>query len=112
MDETIGTFCGMNTGRNIFVTGDFAVITFHSDYSFERRGFLIFLTFTPISKYNKLIKNTNYQTGLAVIEQNKPTIFYKSQDIKLCMAPLHAVQFWLRWRDFDIFTPVLIKDFA
>ena len=62
MNETIGAYCGMKTGRNVFVTGEFAVITFHSDYSFERRGFLIFLTFTPISKYNMLIKKTNYPT--------------------------------------------------
>ena len=50
-------YCGMKTGRNVYLTGEFAVITFHSDYSFERRGFLIFLTFTPIGKYNILINN-------------------------------------------------------
>ncbi|KAL9973722.1 hypothetical protein ACROYT_G020211 [Oculina patagonica] len=48
-NKTFGAYCGMKTGRNVLVTGDFAVITFHSDYSIERRGFLVFVTFIPIA---------------------------------------------------------------
>ena len=46
----------MKTGRHVYVTGHQAVLTFHSDYSFQRRGFFVFFTTVPIGeyKYNKL----------------------------------------------------------
>ena len=50
-NEKFGVYCGMKIDRNVFVTGDLAVITFHSDYSFQRRGFLAFLTLIPIGEY-------------------------------------------------------------
>ena len=50
--KTFGVYCGQKTGHYVFVTGEVAVITFHSDYSFERRGFLISFTGIPIGKYN------------------------------------------------------------
>ena len=37
-----GKHCGKKTGKKVEVTGDYAVITFHSDYSEERKGFRIF----------------------------------------------------------------------
>ena len=36
-----GKHCGKKTGKKVEVTGDNAVITFHSDYFDERKGFRI-----------------------------------------------------------------------
>ncbi|XP_078370324.1 CUB domain-containing protein 2-like [Oculina patagonica] len=47
-NETFGVCCGQKTGQHILVTGDLALITFHSDYSYQKRGFLLFLNFIPI----------------------------------------------------------------
>ncbi|KAL9973704.1 hypothetical protein ACROYT_G020192 [Oculina patagonica] len=48
-NENFGAYCGMKTGRSVSIIGDLAVITFHSDFSIERRGFLVFLTFIPVA---------------------------------------------------------------
>ena len=47
----VGKYCGNRTGQNILLTGDQILITFHSDYSEERRGFLIHFTAGPHGKY-------------------------------------------------------------
>ena len=49
-NENFGKYCGSKIGRTVFVTGEIAVMTFHADYSFQRRGFLLFLTPIPIGK--------------------------------------------------------------
>ena len=36
-----GKHCGKKTGKKVEVTGDYAFITFHSDYLDERKGFRI-----------------------------------------------------------------------
>ncbi|KAL9973879.1 hypothetical protein ACROYT_G020385 [Oculina patagonica] len=46
-NETLGVYCGSNTGRELPLTGRHAVIIFHSDYSFQKRGFLMVFSFTP-----------------------------------------------------------------
>ena len=33
--------CGKKTGKKVEVTGDYAVITFHSDFNYDRKGFRI-----------------------------------------------------------------------
>ncbi|XP_078352403.1 uncharacterized protein LOC144637130 [Oculina patagonica] len=44
-----GVYCGERTGEAVLVTGDNAVITFHSDYMGQKRGFLIsFSTFPHV----------------------------------------------------------------
>ena len=42
----IGRYCGNLTGKNIFVSRDYLVLTFHSDEIFDpdKRGFEIFFT--------------------------------------------------------------------
>ena len=37
----VGQYCGDLTGNDVFVSGDFAVITFHSDYlnNTKKRGY-------------------------------------------------------------------------
>lgn len=53
-NKTFEAYCGVKTGRHVYVTGKVAVLTFHSDYSFQRRGFLVFFTTIPIGKYKWL----------------------------------------------------------
>ena len=36
-----GKYCGNKTGKKVEVTGDYAVITFHSNSDVERKGFRI-----------------------------------------------------------------------
>ena len=47
----VGEYCGSRTGKNIFLTGHKILITFHSDGSVQRRGFLIHFTAGPHGKY-------------------------------------------------------------
>lgn len=49
-NETFGIYCGQRTGQNIIINGEYALLTFHSDFALEERGFQISFT---ISKYNK-----------------------------------------------------------
>lgn len=48
-NQTFGKYCGVKTGRNVYVTGRFAVISFHSDGSRAFSGYL--LNFSYISGY-------------------------------------------------------------
>lgn len=52
-NETLGVYCGPNTGRELRLTGRYAAIIFHSDYSFQERGFLMVFSFNSICKYYK-----------------------------------------------------------
>ena len=47
----VGKYCGNRAGQNILLTGDQILITFHSDDSDQRRGFLIHFTAGPHGKY-------------------------------------------------------------
>ena len=49
---TTGTYCGVQSGRNIIVTGRSAVLTFHSDVSVTRRGYKLIFSFVP-GKYKE-----------------------------------------------------------
>ncbi|KAJ7376339.1 hypothetical protein OS493_035264 [Desmophyllum pertusum] len=49
-NQTFGVYCGHKTVQIVSITGDDAVITFHSDGSVQKRGFLLFFTATPIGK--------------------------------------------------------------
>ena len=53
LNETFGTYCGHRTGRKVTVTGNQVVMTFHSDQSVQKRGFVITLSSTPIGKCNR-----------------------------------------------------------
>lgn len=39
--HSFGVYCGDKTGETVEVIGDYAVVTFHSDRYYSRRGFLI-----------------------------------------------------------------------
>jgi len=47
----VGKCCGQRTGQNLLLTGDQILISFHSDYSVERKGFLIYFNAVPDGKY-------------------------------------------------------------
>ena len=51
-NETIGEYCGNYNDHQIVVAGNYVMITFHSDYSFQWR-FLLSFSFIPIGMYNK-----------------------------------------------------------
>ena len=46
----VGKYCGSRIGQNILLTGHQILITFHSDGSVQRRGFLIYFTAGPHGK--------------------------------------------------------------
>lgn len=49
--KKVGKFCGGMSGYKIFLSGNQILITFHSDPSATKRGFLILFTATLHSKY-------------------------------------------------------------
>ncbi|XP_068684172.1 MAM and fibronectin type III domain-containing protein 1-like [Montipora foliosa] len=46
-NHTIGTYCGLQTGRGVLVTGSAAVLYFHTDHSLEYNGFELAFSFYP-----------------------------------------------------------------
>ena len=44
-NNTIGTYCGIQTGKSVRVFGTVAVLTFHTDGSVQRRGFELSFSF-------------------------------------------------------------------
>ena len=53
-NQSFGVYCGEMSGRSVGVTGEYAVITFHSDGYVQRRGFRI--SFTTGSSGKKRFK--------------------------------------------------------
>ena len=49
-NDDLGKYCGERTGEAVLGTGNYAVLMFHSDTSFQRRGFLLFFTAIPQGK--------------------------------------------------------------
>ena len=70
--ESFGKYCGVETGKTVYVTGDYAVITFHSDQSVERRGFQMFFTIVPPGKEiwtKEMLMVTIFKKQLRTIRQ-------------------------------------------
>ena len=55
-NQTVGTYCGQQSGHNVRVTGRYAVIYVHSDGSVTRRGFKLFFSPVNLGKYSELDK--------------------------------------------------------
>lgn len=55
--KMFGVFCGRipRPGDEVLVTGEYAVIIFHSDYSLQRRGFHISLAYIPVGMYRRML---------------------------------------------------------
>ena len=49
-NQSFGVYCGEMSGKSVVVTGEYAVITFHSDGSAQRRGFRLSFTTGPPGK--------------------------------------------------------------
>jgi len=49
----LGKHCGKKTGQTALVTGDYAVLTFHTDELQERKGFLLFFSAIPEGKLSQ-----------------------------------------------------------
>ena len=51
-NRVFGKYCGHKTGKNVIVSGKYALIKFHSDSSVQNRRFLIkFSAVAPPCKY-------------------------------------------------------------
>ena len=48
-NNTIGTYCGNQTGKSVRVVGSVALLTFHTDGSVQSRGFQLSFSFFPQS---------------------------------------------------------------
>ena len=48
-NNTIGTYCGNQTGKSVRVFDTVAVLIFHTDGFFQSRGFELSFSFFPIS---------------------------------------------------------------
>ena len=46
-NDIFGTMCGVRRGLDIIVTGDYALLTFHSNSKVQGKGFLISFTSVP-----------------------------------------------------------------
>ena len=46
-------YCGTRTGTVVYVIGNFAALTFYSDYETQARGFVISFSVFPFGKLNK-----------------------------------------------------------
>jgi len=54
-------YCGQRSGQSVFVTGNYAVMSFHSDSSVQKRGFELFFSRFPMGKYIRvLIKKLSF----------------------------------------------------
>ncbi|XP_068681838.1 cubilin-like isoform X2 [Montipora foliosa] len=49
---TIGTYCGLETGLRVLITSSAAVLSFHSDGSFQYRGFDLSFSFIPLGIFS------------------------------------------------------------
>ena len=62
----VGTYCGGQSGRNIIVTGHYAVITFHSDFSGRYNGYKLIFSFVP-GKITFSPKETSFSSYIIII---------------------------------------------
>ena len=51
-NQTFGTFCGDKTGEVVYVTGYYAVVTFHSDSILNGPGYKLVFSEVPQGKIN------------------------------------------------------------
>ena len=50
-DIFFGKYCGKKPGQTTVVTGKYALINFHSDASYEYKGFELYFTPVPGGKF-------------------------------------------------------------
>ena len=79
----IGKYCGELTGKEVVVSGDYAVLTFHSDFSVQKGGFRILFTAVQLSKY------TGKKLGQSRLRLNRK-FRYKRTNPPNLMPQLHS----------------------
>jgi len=47
----IGKYCGELTGKEVVVSGDYAVLTFYTDHNKQKKGFRIFFSAIQLGKF-------------------------------------------------------------
>ena len=67
----LGRHCGKKTRQNALVTGDYAVLTFHTDANQESKGFLLSFSAIPEGKLNKK-KQTDCSGAKSYQERDTP----------------------------------------
>lgn len=53
-NEKFGVYCGVASGKDVLVTGNYVILEFYSDFEVQARGFHLIFTAVPLSKYNKM----------------------------------------------------------
>ena len=61
--ETFGVICGRRFGTDIIVTGGYALLTFHSDFEVQKKGFNISFAVVPEPRKYK----QNYILGTHIV---------------------------------------------
>ena len=56
---TFGKYCGRRTGQTVVVYGNFALVTFHSDFIVNKRGFFFRFKTVLTGLYSCLLKIFN-----------------------------------------------------
>ena len=51
-NQTFGSFCGYKSNQSLIVTGQYAVLTFHSDGSVNDDGYKLFFSYVSQGKVN------------------------------------------------------------
>ena len=66
----LGKHCGEKSGQSVIVTGDYAVLTFHTDENVERKGFLLTFSATPKGMLN--LQKTDQDRGKELPRKENP----------------------------------------
>ena len=91
-NQTFGSFCGYKSGQNVTVTGQYAVLTFHSDGYINGNGYKLFFSYVSRGKVTnayELFDKWRIRTTVIPIH-HKMNYGYK-RDIQLIKGATGAV---------------------
>ena len=54
-NQAIGMYCGQRSGQSVLVIGNYAVLSFHSDSSVQKRGFELIFSRFPMGRYIRIL---------------------------------------------------------
>lgn len=81
-NQSFGVYCGEMSGKTVVVTGEYAVITFHSDGGVERKGFWISFT-SDITSLGKKRFNEDIQNSKTAKTSASPSLNFSEYVIVL-----------------------------
>ena len=79
----LGKHCGEKTGQSVLVTGDYAVLAFHTDENHERKGFLLSFSAIPEGKLNQKTDQLFRRKELSRNENPGGELPYKQNGVKM-----------------------------